>query len=633
MIKRISIIFSLIILIILLFSSVNNLFALDRGSFLIAIDAGHGGSDPGAIGPSGYQEKVANLAIAEKLKNRLSQAGYRVIMTRNGDETKSLGQRVDFVNNSGADLLISIHNNAWVLPTANGTETYWCPSNNGYSSYAASYIHSSLVSSIGRKDRGVKTSDFYILKNTKIPAILLECVFISNPEEESLLKSNSFQDKVVQGIFSGVEKYFNSNLNFNQMKVWIDYPTSGQTISGTYNIYGWALDLNSTSGTGIDKVSLYLDGAMGSGSLLGDATFYARPGLAEVYKNEQLVNSGFKFSWDTTAVSKGTHILYAYAHSPTYGWVYTTRKVNVEGITNQMKVWIDYPTSGQTISGTYNIYGWALDLNSTSGTGIDKVSLYLDGAMGSGSLLGDATFYARPGLAEVYKNEQLVNSGFKFSWDTTAVSKGTHILYAYAHSPTYGWIYTTRKVNVGIEEVTIDNSTNVIGKATATEEQLLSLFISRNSNQIDRARRLAPLYIKWGNTFNIRYDIPWAMMCHETGFLQFGGIVPPDANNFCGLGATGAKDENGNYIYNSFATEELGVIAQYIHLAWYIYPDHLTLKDSNGDLYCSTKYDPRHFGTGHNYNGDSTLGTLNERWAPSTTYTAKIILFANEIYN
>ncbi|MBA7659158.1 hypothetical protein ES703_67131 [subsurface metagenome] len=303
----------------------------------------------------------------------------------------------------------------------------------------------------------------------------------------------------------------------------------------------------------------------------------------------------------------------------------------MEGLTNKMRMYIDRPTSGETVSGSYTVAGWALDLNSTSGTGIDSVKVYLDGAMASGTLLGDATFTSRPDVAAYFGNSELTNSGFKLTWDTTTVSKGSHVLYVYAHNPTYGWIYSTRKVNVS--NGVIDNSTNVIGKASATEEQLLSLFTSRNSNQIDRAGRLAPLYIKWGNTFNIRYDIAWAMMCHETGFLQFGGIVPPDANNFCGLGATGATDENGNYIYNSFATEELGVIAQYIHLAWYIYPDHLTLKDSNGDLYCSTKYDPRHFGSGHNYNGSSSLGTLNERWAPSPDYTYKIVQFANEIYN
>ena len=73
-----------------------------------------------------------------------------------------------------------------------------------------------------------------------------------------------------------------------------------------------------------------------------------------------------------------------------------------------------------------------------------------------------------------------------------------------------------------------------------------------------------------------------------------------------------------------------GVIAHYMHLAWYVYPDHLDIKDSSGSRYCSEKYDPRH-SSSHFYNGSSMLGTLNTRWAPSWTYTSKIIQFANQI--
>ncbi|MBA7468442.1 hypothetical protein ES707_03692 [subsurface metagenome] len=181
-------------------------------------------------------------------------------------------------------------------------------------------------------------------------------------------------------------------------------------------------------------------------------------------------------------------------------------------------------------------------------------------------------------------------------------------------------------------EIMINRDTNIIGKANASEEQLLSLFEKRNSTKMGLAEELAKLYIEWGNKFNIRYDIAWAQMCHETGFLEFEGIVPPEANNFCGLGASGEKDEDGNYIYNSFETVELGVIAHYAHLAWYIYPEHLDLEDADGDLYCSDKYDPRHFGEEHNYNGESNIGALEGRWATSDWYIDKIIEFANEIY-
>ena len=110
-------------------------------------------------------------------------------------------------------------------------------------------------------------------------------------------------------------------------------------------------------------------------------------------------------------------------------------------------------------------------------------------------------------------------------------------------------------------------------------------------------------------------------MCHETGFLEFTGNVAPNQNNFAGLGSTGTGVPG-----NSFATEELGIIAHYAHLSWYYYPNHI-------NQYCNLTYDPRHSGTTHwKYNGDTTIGFLNERWAPGVTYTDKILQFANQIY-
>ena len=94
-------------------------------------------------------------------------------------------------------------------------------------------------------------------------------------------------------------------------------------------------------------------------------------------------------------------------------------------------------------------------------------------------------------------------------------------------------------------------------------------------------------------------------MCHETGFLEYTGDVKPEQNNFAGIGATG-----GGVPGNSFASEELGVIAHFAHLAWYYFA-------SDVNEYCNKSYDPRHFGTSHlNYTGNATLGFLNGRWAP-----------------
>jgi len=167
----------------------------------------------------------------------------------------------------------------------------------------------------------------------------------------------------------------------------------------------------------------------------------------------------------------------------------------------------------------------------------------------------------------------------------------------------------------------ITNSTSMIGYTEVTVDQLVSIFIKRGSTKVDWATRLAPLYIKYGKLFNIRADIAWAQMCHETAFLEFTGDVKPEQNNFVGLGATG-----GGVPGNSFATEELGVIAHYAHLAWYYYPDHV-------NQYCSITYDPRHFGTTHSkYTGDTSIGFLNGTWAPGVAYTDKILQFANQIY-
>jgi len=110
---------------LLTFPAVKNLSAAGNG-IKVFIDPGHGGKDPGAVW-NGLQEKDATLAIALKLKVKLESAGFTVIMRRTGDQYHTLDEIVSMANNSGADIFISIHNNASVSTSANGTETYWCP--------------------------------------------------------------------------------------------------------------------------------------------------------------------------------------------------------------------------------------------------------------------------------------------------------------------------------------------------------------------------------------------------------------------------------------------------------------------------------------------------------------------------
>ena len=189
------------------FISVENITAQSNPDVLICIDPGHGGRDPGATGPTGLTEKEVNLDIALRLRNKLQNAGYKVIMTRDNDSYVSLEERVRIANTKGANLFISIHNNAWFFPTANGTETYYCLYSPSMSKDFASLIHNETLNQINTRNRGVKTANFYVLKNTSMISALIEGAFISNTDEEGKLRDAQFRDKIATGIYNGITKF------------------------------------------------------------------------------------------------------------------------------------------------------------------------------------------------------------------------------------------------------------------------------------------------------------------------------------------------------------------------------------------------------------------------------------------
>ena len=164
----------------------------------------------------------------------------------------------------------------------------------------------------------------------------------------------------------------------------------------------------------------------------------------------------------------------------------------------------------------------------------------------------------------------------------------------------------------------ITAKTSVNGTSDFTAEDLVNQFTRtiQVPTLVARSRRIAPYYVKWCEKFNKRVEVAWAQMEHETGFLQFRGDARPEWNNFAGLGITGAGAKQ------TFETEELGVIAQIVHLCWYYDPAHHGLRDSAGVLYCSMKYDPRHFGATHYmYNGDTSIDRMSGSWAVPGRYT------------
>jgi N-acetylmuramoyl-L-alanine amidase len=196
----------------------------------IVIDPGHGGRDVGAIGPTGFQEKTANLNVALKVAELLRQKGARVILTRSGDTEPSLEERTGLANRERAHLFVSIHMNAFTDPGIGGTTTYYLSSEGVEravqdkkvpvqqeesrrleSSKLASCVQSALVRNLGLENKGVREANFAVLRTSQMPAILVETAFISNPNEEKMMKTARFAENAARGIVAGVETYLAAN--------------------------------------------------------------------------------------------------------------------------------------------------------------------------------------------------------------------------------------------------------------------------------------------------------------------------------------------------------------------------------------------------------------------------------------
>lgn len=182
---------------------------LQKAQRRICIDPGHGGADPGAVGPTGYTEKEATLLTAHLVKQRLERIHY-ICMTRCNDEYLPVNQRAQLANSEEADLFVSIHANAFHSPAAHGTETLYFPGSD-LGAEAAQEIQTALVLAIDLQDRGIKErGDLAVLRNTTMPAVLVELGFISNPHEEALLRDTDFLVSASCGIAQGILRYLST---------------------------------------------------------------------------------------------------------------------------------------------------------------------------------------------------------------------------------------------------------------------------------------------------------------------------------------------------------------------------------------------------------------------------------------
>ena len=182
----------------------------------ITIDPGHGGSDPGAIGPRGNKEKTSTLLIANYLKSYLTSAGALVSMTRTTDKDvygkyasakNELQARVDVSTRNRADVFISIHHNANNNRSIGGIATYYYPKS-GYDYRLGSAIQKKLAAASKLRNMGTQQANFYVVKRSYVPAVLLEVGFLSNPREEQLISSAWFQKTIAKAVFDGLKEYF-----------------------------------------------------------------------------------------------------------------------------------------------------------------------------------------------------------------------------------------------------------------------------------------------------------------------------------------------------------------------------------------------------------------------------------------
>ncbi len=196
---------------------------------MVVLDPGHGGKDTGATGKRKVHEKKAVLSIANRVKAHLESKKIKVMMTRTSDTYLSLQQRCDFASKVGADLFISIHADGAADPSANGVETFAMTAPGYYSSnhygqpadrsacngnlfdaanaVLAFSIQSNLVKTSKRNDRGMRRARFFVLKNSPCPAALVECGFLTNPTEESLMIDADYREAVARGISNGILGY------------------------------------------------------------------------------------------------------------------------------------------------------------------------------------------------------------------------------------------------------------------------------------------------------------------------------------------------------------------------------------------------------------------------------------------
>ena len=195
-----------------------------KNKTIIVIDVGHGGLDPGKVSTDGIKEKDINLQIALYLKDYLIAQDYTVYLTRETDcglyaenvsnkKTSDLNNRIQFFKEKNADCVVSIHQNSYPDSKQHGAQTFYFAGSNEGKSFAES-IQDSLLKIDDTNTRQAKSSDsYYLLKHSEVPSIIVECGFLSNPEETAKLTDANYQKQIAYAICLGICNYTSTKYN------------------------------------------------------------------------------------------------------------------------------------------------------------------------------------------------------------------------------------------------------------------------------------------------------------------------------------------------------------------------------------------------------------------------------------
>jgi len=221
-----------------------------RNQYLVYLDPGHGGYDPGARG-NGIVEKELVLNLGNRIKAKLEEKGIQVVMSRTSDDYVSLKDRSSGANSINPDLFISIHGNSALSSAAKGIETFYYKS---MDKPLAQELQNKLISNTGAVNRGAKYENFHVIRETKMPASLVEVGFLSNSSEANNLKNYEYQEKIVNAIVDGAVKYLNENINLSEYSIPYNRLFGANRYETSYRVFeqGWDSSKTAILASGLD---------------------------------------------------------------------------------------------------------------------------------------------------------------------------------------------------------------------------------------------------------------------------------------------------------------------------------------------------------------------------------------------